>query len=247
MILLKSPEEIELMRQAGVVLARIARILKPSVKAGVATKELDSLAESLFRKEGVTSAFKGYRGFPGNICISLNEEVVHGIASERKITSGDIVSIDLGIKKDNYFADMAFTAGVERIDSEKKKLMEAAKKALSLAIRQARIGNHLMDISFAIQSFVESKGFSVVRDFVGHGIGKKLHEDPEVPNFGRAHTGPILKEGMVLAIETMVNMGSWEVVIQENGWTAITKDKLPSAHFEHTVAITQKGPQILTQ
>lgn len=247
MIELKTREEIELMARAGKVLAKIAQQVRQSIKAGMATSDVDSLAEDLFRQEEVVSAFKGYRGFPGNICISINDEVVHGIPGERKIMPGDVVSIDLGIKKEGYFSDMAFTVTAGEVSSNIKKLIQAAKKALDLGIKQASTGNHLMDISYAIQSYAESKGFSVVRDFVGHGIGRRLHEDPEVPNFGKPHTGPVLKEGLVLAIETMLNLGSWEVIIKDNGWTAVTKDKLPSAHFEHTVAVTGRGAQILTQ
>jgi methionine aminopeptidase, type I (EC 3.4.11.18) len=244
---LKTEAQIELMRQAGKILAKIAQELRPKIKAGITTQEIDNFAESLFEREGVVSAFKGYRGFPANTCISVNEEVVHGIPSDRKLKEGDIVSLDLGLKKEGYFADMAFTVGVGKVSGNLKKLMEATKKALDLGIREAKANNRIMDISYAIQSQAESKGFSVVRDFVGHGIGTNLHEDPEVPNFGKPHTGQLIKEGLVLAIETMVNMGSWEVRLKDNGWTAVTKDRLPSAHFEHTVAITKSGPQILTQ
>jgi len=244
---LKTKEEIRIMASAGKILARIAQDLKRNIKAGISTQELDDLTEGLLRREGVVSAFKGYRGYPANICVSINEEVVHGIPGERKIKPGDIVSIDLGIEKGGYCSDMAFTLSVGDVSTNLKKLIEVTKKALDLGIKQARVNNRLLDISYAIQNYVESKGFSVVRDFVGHGIGRKMHEDPEVPNFGKPHTGPQLREGLVLAIETMVNMGSWEVDIQDNGWTAVTKDGLPSAHFEHTVAITDSGPEILTQ
>lgn len=247
MIELKTEEQIQLIKKAGKILARISENIKSNIEAGVTTEEIDRLAEDLIRKEGVTPAFKGYRGYPANICVSINEEVVHGIPSERKINLGDIVSVDLGIKWEEFFADMAFTVAVGKINGSFKKLIEVTKKALDLAIKQAKVDNHLLDISYAIQSYVESKGFSVVRDFVGHGIGRNMHEDPEVPNFGKPHTGPVIKEGLVLAIETMVNMGSWEVVIDENGWTARTKDGFPSAHFEHTIAVTRNGPEILTQ
>ncbi len=247
MIELKTKEEIEIMRVAGKILARISQDLKTNVKAGISTQELDNMAEGLFRREGVIPAFKGYRGYPANICVSLNEEVVHGIPSDRKIKPGDIVSVDLGLEKGGYFSDMAFTVSAGSASTNLKKLIEVTKKALDLGIKQARVNNRLMDISYTIQNYVESKGFSVVRDFVGHGIGRKMHEDPEVPNFGKPHTGPLLRQGLVLAIETMVNMGSWEVDIKDNGWTAVTKDRMPSAHFEHTVAITDNGPEILTQ
>ncbi len=247
MIPLKSEQDLAVMRGAGKILAEILRRLTAEVCVGITTAEINRRAEEYIKAAKVEPAFKGYRGYPANICVSINEEVVHGIPGKREIRDGDIIGIDLGIKKDNYFADMAFTVGVGKVNGNVKKLIEAAKKALELGIKQAKVNNHLMDISYAIQSCAESRGFSVVRDFVGHGIGTSLHEDPEVPNFGKPHTGAVLKEGLVLAIETMVNMGSWEVFIKDNGWTAVTKDSLPSAHFEHTVAITNSGPKILTQ
>ncbi len=217
------------------------------IRPGITTAEIDRLAEDLILKESAQPAFKGYRGFPASLCISINEEIVHGIPQqERRLQGGDIVSIDLGIKYEGYFSDAAITVGVGKINADKKKLIEVAKKALSEGIGQARVNNNLSDISYRIQSCVEKNGFAVVRQFVGHGIGYKLHEEPEIPNFGRPHQGPALKSGMVLAIEPMVNMGTWESEILDNGWTAVTKDRLPSAHFEHTVAITDKGPQILT-
>lgn len=246
MIEIKSPEEIEKLRQAGRVLARIAADLKPKIRSGIKSQDIDQIAEELIRKSGGLAAFKGYRGFPASVCVSINEEIVHGIPGERTINDGDIVSLDIGINWDGFFSDTAFTVGIGSISSQKQKLINAAKRALEIGISKVKVNNHLGDISAAIQRFVESQGFSVVRDFVGHGIGRSMHEDPEIPNFGQAHQGTLLKAGMVLAIEPMVNMGSWEAEILSNGWTAVTKDREPSAHFEHTVAITSQGPEVLT-
>ncbi|MDD5730289.1 MAG: type I methionyl aminopeptidase [Candidatus Omnitrophica bacterium] len=247
MIPLKSEKDLELMRQAGKILARVMQGVQGAVKEGITTVELDGLAGDLIRKANVIPAFKGYKGFPANLCASVNEEIVHGIPGERRLKEGDIVSLDLGINLDGYFSDMAVTVGVGRISSLFKRLLEVTKKSLSEGIKEARVNNHISDISFAVQNYVERNGFSVVRQFVGHGIGKKLHEEPEIPNFGLSHKGEVLKSGMVLAIEPMVNIGSWECVILDNGWTAVTKDGLSSAHFEHTVAVTENGPEILTQ
>jgi methionyl aminopeptidase len=198
------------------------------------------------QKYNVKSAFKGYKGFPASVCTSVNEEIVHGIPSSRPLLEGDILSLDMGINYEGYFSDVAVTVAIGAVDSRRKKLIEVTKEALSVGIKQARRNNRLTDISHAIQNFVERNGFSVVRQFVGHGIGKSLHEEPEIPNFGMPHRGPTLQDGMILAIEPMVNMGTWESEITENGWTAVTRDGLPSAHFEHTVAITADGPEILT-
>jgi len=236
-----------MMRESGRVLAKIVAELRPSIKAGVRTKEIDAFAEDLIRKNQAIAAFKGYRGFPANVCVSLNEEIVHGIPNERIINEGDLVSLDIGINLNGFFSDTAFTVAIGEVSSQKKKLTEVARKALELGIAKVKVNNHLSDISAAIQHFVESRGFSVVRDFVGHGIGKRMHEDPEVPNFGPAHQGPLLKVGMVLAIEPMVNAGSWESEVLPNGWTAVTKDRKPSVHFEHTVALTEKGAEVLTK
>lgn len=247
MIPVKSAYEIEAMRRAGALLARIADRIRAKIAPGITTNEIDSFAEGLIIKEGALPAFKGYRGFPASTCISLNEEVVHGIPSARRLKEGDLLKLDIGISLEGYFSDYAFTVALGNVSGRIRRLIEATKKALDLGVAQARSNNYLLDISWAIQSYIESQGFSVVRDFVGHGIGRSMHEAPEIPNFGRPHSGPILKEGMVLAIEPMVNMGGWEVSISENGWTALTKDKQPSAHFEHTVAITKDGPEILTR
>ncbi|MDD4910225.1 MAG: type I methionyl aminopeptidase [Candidatus Omnitrophica bacterium] len=246
MIARRQADEIEVIRRAGAIVAEVLRILAARVKPGITTQELDILAEESIRGRQAKCAFKGYRGFPSAACVSVNEEVVHGIPSSRVIKEGDIVSIDLGVELSGFFADAAVTVGVGKISAEASKLLEVTRKALTLGLKQARPGNHVSDISYAVQNCVESQGFSVVRQFVGHGIGRKLHEDPEIPNFGRPHRGERLEAGMVLAIEPMVNAGTWEVAILDNGWTAVTADSALSAHFEHTVAVTEKGPEILT-
>jgi methionyl aminopeptidase len=247
MIPLKSEKDLEMLKESGRILAKIMKKLKEFIKEGVSTLEIDRLTEELVRRENAIPAFKGYRGFPANVCTSINEEIVHGIPSDRRLKEGDIISLDLGINYKGYFSDTAVTLPVGKIDSRVKKLIRVTREALSEGIKKASIENHVSDISYAIQSYVERYGFSVVRQFVGHGIGKDLHEEPEIPNFGRPHQGPLLKSGMVLAIEPMVNMGTWESRILDNGWTAVTMDRMPSAHFEHTVAITERGPQILTR
>lgn len=247
MIPLKSEKDLEMMRQAGKIIARIMQKLREFIRQGITTAEIDQLALELMRKENVIPAFKGYRGFPANICTSINKEIVHGIPDQqRRLEEGDIISIDLGINYEGRYVDIAVTLPVGRIEPRLKKLIEVTRASLFEGIKEARSDNHLSDISYAIQSYVERNGFSVVRDFVGHGIGLNLHEEPEIPNFGKSHQGPVLKSGMVFAIEPMVNMGTWESKILDNGWTAVTKDGLPSAHFEHTVAITDHGPEILT-
>lgn len=247
MIPIKSPKDLQMLRRAGKILASVIYRVGKIVQPGITTLDIDRLSEELILKNKALPAFKGYRGFPGTACVSVNEEIVHGIAGPRVILEGDIVSIDLGLNFGGYFSDMAITLPVGKVDLDKKKLIDTARQSLDLGIKQARVGNYLTDISHSIQSFVEANGFSVVRQFVGHGIGVTLHEEPEVPNFGQAHSGPLLKSGMVLAIEPMINLGGWECCIMENGWTAVTKDGTPSAHFEHTVAITEKGPVILTK
>ncbi len=247
MVTLKSQQEIQLMRAAGQILKRTLEKVRTYVVPGRITKDIDDLAAKLIEQENALPAFKGYRGFPANICVSVNEQVVHGIpSSEKKLKSGDIVSLDFGVCYKGYFADAAVTLPVGKIDSSRKKLIRVTRDSLWQAIKQARPGKYLGDISYAIQRYVESQGFSIVRQFVGHGIGRNLQEEPEVPNFGKPHQGLLLKEGMVLAIEPMVNMGSWEVEILNDNWTVVTKDRSPSAHFEHTVAITRNGPEVLT-
>jgi methionyl aminopeptidase len=247
MIPLKSEKDLQMLRKSGKILSEILKRMQEFIAPGIATCEIDRLAEELALRQNALPAFKGYKGFPASICTSINEEIVHGMPKDTKLSQGDIISLDLGINYEGYFSDAAVTLAVGVISFEKKKLIEVTKKALYEGIKQARPNNRLSDISYSIQNYVEQHGFSVVRQFVGHGIGLKLHEEPEIPNFGRPHQGPVLKNGMVFAIEPMVNMGAWESEILENGWTAVTKDRLPSAHFEHTVAITKKGPEILTQ
>jgi len=247
MIPLKSEKDLQLIRQSGQILSQVMRQLEKFVREGVLTREIDELAEKLIREQNALPAFKGYKGFPATVCTSINEEIVHGIPSERRLKNGDILGLDVGVKYNGYFSDAAVTLPVGVVPAKVKKLIEVARKALAEGIKEAKPGNHLLDISAAIQRQVEKNGFSVVRQFVGHGIGTSLHEDPEIPNFGQPHHGLLLEKGMVLAIEPMVNMGGWEAEISANGWTAVTKDGLPSAHFEHTVAITEKGPDILTR
>ena len=246
-IRLKSANEVDILRKAGKILSSIVVQLQSSLTSGITTKDIDLQAEELIRKNKVIAAFKGYRGFPGVACISVNEGVVHGIPGKRVIKDGDIVSLDIGIIHEGYYSDTAVTVPVGKILPETQRLLEVADASLYRGIEQARVGNRLSDISFAVQSFVEMHGFSVVRDFVGHGIGKQLHEEPEIPNYGRAGQGPVLAEGMVFAIEPMVNMGTHRTRILSDGWTVVTEDGKPSAHFEHSIVITSKGPEILTQ
>ncbi len=247
MIPLKSQKDLQMLKRSGKILALVMQEVQRIVRPGIATSDIDRLSEELILKEKAVPAFKGYKGFPATACVSVNEEVVHGIPGPRILLEGDIVSIDLGVNYRGYFSDAAVTLAVGKVEEPKKKLIEVASQALDIGIRQAFAGNNLSDISCGIQSFVEGHGFSVVRQFVGHGIGRTLHEEPEIPNFGKPHLGPQLKSGMVLAIEPMINMGSWECRISANGWTAVTSDGASSAHFEHTVAITDKGPEILTK
>ncbi len=247
MIPLKSEKDLQMLKIAGGILVGVMQKLRESIKAGISTLEIDALAQTLIENEKATPAFKDYKGYPANICTSINEEIVHGIPSSRKLKEGDIISLDVGINYKGYFSDLAITVGVGRIDTQARKLIDVTKNALSEGIRKAYPGNHLSDISYAIQSYVEANGFSVVREFVGHGIGNSLHEEPEIPNFGQPHQGSLIKSGMVLAIEPMVNVGAWRSKILENQWTAVTADGELSAHFEHTVAVTDKGPEILTR
>ena len=247
MIELKSPSQLETMREAGRIVAEALEALKKAVRQGITTLELDEVARGTILKGGGKPAFKGYRGFPAHICTSVNEEVVHGIPSRRKLKEGDIVGLDVGAVVEGYFADAAVTVGVGSILPEAADLLNVTQEALGEGIASARVGNHLSDISHAVQKSVESHGYSVVRDFVGHGIGSELHEPPQIPNFGKPGFGPVLREGMVLAIEPMVNQGEADVEILADGWTAVTKDRKISAHFEHTVAVTEQGPEILTK
>ncbi len=246
MIVLRSDDEIRLIRQAGSILAEALEKLKRSVKPGVRTKDLDAIARDEIIKRGGYPAFKDYKGFPANICVSINEAVVHGIPSNRKIKDGDIVSIDIGVKFKDYFADAAITVAAGRISDTAQKLIDVTEKALYIGIENALSGNRISDVSNSIQAHVESNGFSVVRALVGHGIGARLHEEPEVPNYGRPGTGPKIEPGMVLAIEPMVNEGAFDVETLEDGWTTITKDRSLSAHFEHTIAVREEKAEILT-
>lgn len=246
-IVLKSPDEIEKMRKSNLIVAEILAIIKESARPGVATIELERLCEEELKKRKVRPAFKGYRGYPYCLCVSVNEEVVHGMPSKRVLKQGDILSVDVGIEHGGYYGDAAVTAPIGRISDEAGRLIDAAEASLGLAIEKAMVGNRLFDISYAVQSYVEENGFSVVRAFVGHGIGRELHEPPQVPNFGTPGKGIRLKAGMVLAIEPMINAGGSEVVILDDGWTAVTKDGALSAHFEHTVAITENGPYVLSR
>ena len=236
------------MRRAGAVVAQVLVEIAELVKPGATTADLDLFAQTRTKELGAKPAFKGYHGFPATLCVSVNEEVVHGIPSKKRVLKdGDIVGIDFGVILDGWFGDSARTFAVGKISPEAQKLLEITEKSLHLGIEQARGGHHLFDIGHAVQNFVESHGYSVVREFVGHGIGKNLHEDPQVPNFGIRGKGMLLKPGMVLAIEPMINAGKPEVRVLSDGWTAVTVDKALSAHFEHTVAITEQGPEILTR
>ncbi len=246
-IRIKTPQEMATLREAGKVLARIVTQIKSSLKIGMTTKDIDLMAEELISSEGVVAAFKGYRGYPSCVCVSVNEEIVHGIPGGRVINSGDIVSVDIGIIRQEFFSDMAFSVGFGDLDAGRQKLLDVTRQALIKGIAQAKSGARLGDVSHAIQAYVEAKGFSVVRDFVGHGIGRKLHEDPDIPNFGHPGTGVVLKPGMVLAIEPMVNMGTYRTKTLQDGWTVVTADRQPSAHFEHTIAVTEDGPVIFTE
>lgn len=246
MIIIKSSREIEQLRRPNAIVAEVLQRLRKAVVAGITTRELDQIAEEVILSMGAVPAFKGYRGYPASLCASINEQVVHGIPNQRRLKEGDIVSLDVGASLNGYFGDAAITLPVGSVDPEAQRLLNVTERALTLGIEKARKGNRLFDISHAIQGWVESQGFSVVRDFVGHGIGKSLHEEPQIPNFGSPHQGPRLEEGMVFALEPMVNEGTYEVKILSDGWTVITADRKRSAHFEHTIAITDGNPEILT-
>ncbi|MGC9975827.1 MAG: type I methionyl aminopeptidase [Syntrophales bacterium] len=247
MIVLKLPEEIERMRASNHIVAEILNTLRERVKPGVTTSELDVCSEELVRKRGAVPAFKGYMGYPNSLCISVNSEVVHGIPSNRVLDAGDIVSLDFGVYYKGYYGDAAITVPVGDISEEAARLIRITEQGLYNGIKEARAGKRLGDISAAVQICVENAGFSVVRDFVGHGIGKKLHEEPQIPNYGIKGRGIELKTGMVLAIEPMVNEGTYRVKVTDNGWTVVTEDGKLSAHFEHSVAITKNGPDILSR
>lgn len=246
MIPLKTKAEILKMRDSGRIVAEILLLLQEKAVIGVTTRELDVIAEAECLKRKARPAFKGYGGFPYTICASPNHKVVHGFADDEPLLDGDLLSIDFGVQYRGFFGDAAITVPIGQLDDEKIRLNEITKESLTLAIVAAQVGKRVSDISYAVQSYVEAHGFSVVRDFVGHGIGQKLHEPPQVPNFGQSGHGPRLKPGMVLAIEPMINAGCAEVNVLADGWTAVTADGRPSSHFEHTVAITADGPVILT-
>lgn len=251
MIALKSPREIEIMRRANVIVAEVLQELKRRVAPGVTTLDLDALAEEMTLKRNAISAFKGYsvagRVYPCCLCASINEEIVHGIPSHRALREGDIIGLDYGVIYEGFYGDSALTVGVGKVAEEAQRLMDVTERSLYTGIEQLHEGKRLGDLGAAVQKVAESAGFSVVRAFVGHGIGKRLHEEPPVPNYGEPERGLRLKEGMVLAIEPMVNIGGHEVEIKEDGWTAVTKDGSLAAHFEHSVAITKDGPYILSQ
>jgi methionyl aminopeptidase len=246
MIQIKSNREIEILRKSNRIVAEVLLHLKDMVKPGRAGRDLDQAAERMICQMGAVPAFKGYRGYPASVCVSINEQVVHGIPDSRAFAEGDIVSLDLGAVYEGYVGDAALTVPVGDVDEESQRLLAVTEQALMKGIQQARRGNRLFDISHAIQSYVEEHGFSVVRDFTGHGIGREMHEDPQIPNFGTPGTGDRLKEGMVFALEPMVNAGDWRVRVLGDGWTVITADGKRSAHFEHSIAITEAEPSILS-
>ena len=246
MIILKTRREIEIMKKAGRLVAQSHELVRKHIKPGVTTKELDRLVDDFLRSQNAIPTFKGYNGFPFAICASVNEEVVHGFPSERELREGDIVSVDIGATFEGYVGDSAKTFLVGEVDEEKKHLVEATRQCFYEGIKFAKLSYRLSDISHAIQAYAESQGLSVVRDYVGHGVGKNMHESPQVPNFGKPNKGPRLQEGMVLAIEPMINAGVYNVKVLENNWTVVTVDGKPSAHYEHTVAITDGEPELLT-
>jgi len=247
MIVLRTKKEIEQLALSSRIVAEVLKELKPLVVPGITTQELNDTAEASARRQGALPAFKGYRGFPASLCISINEQIVHGIPDGRKLKEGDIVSLDFGTLLNGFYGDAAITLPVGTIGKKARELLAVTEESLYKGIEQARVGNRLSAISQAIQAWVESHGFSVVRDFVGHGIGTALHEEPQIPNFGTPLPNPRLQEGMVFAIEPMVNEGTYEMRILSDGWTAVTADGKLSAHFEHTIAITGNGPVILTE
>jgi methionyl aminopeptidase len=246
MITLRTKAEIEKIGHAGRIVAEVLLELRQMIAPGMTTRELDRHAESSIRARGAVPTFKGYRGFPASICTSINEEVVHGIPSHRKLREGDIIGIDCGATWRGYVGDAAMTVTVGPVMEPVQRLVRAAEASLYEAIAQARVGRRLHDISYAVQAYAEARGYSVVRDYCGHGVGTQMHEEPQVPNYGKPGTGPKLRPGMVLAIEPMLNMGTHEVDVADDGWTVRTADRRWSAHFEHTVAVTDNGPLVLT-
>lgn len=246
MIIIKSDREIDYMKKAGKIVGETLALLQESIKPGITTGELDRIAEEYIKRNNSTPSFKGYYGFPASICTSINKEVVHGIPGKTVLKEGDIISIDCGANYNGYHGDAARTFAVGQISEEAENLINVTRESFFKGVEKAIVGNRLTDISSAIQEYAEARGYSVVRDYVGHGIGTKMHEDPEVPNYGRPGRGPKLMNGMVLAIEPMINIGSYQVETQSNDWTVVTKDGTLSAHYENTVAILSNGPEILT-
>lgn len=246
MITIKSKHELEIMREAGRIVAMVHDEMKRVIHPGITTRQLDTIAENIIRKAGATPSFKGYNDFPASICTSVNEQLVHGIPSDRALVDGDIISVDVGAYYKGYHGDSAWTYPVGTISAQAVDLLAVTQESLFQGIREAKPGNRLSDVSHAVQIYAESKGYSIVRDYVGHGIGRDMHESPQVPNYGPPNRGIRLREGMAIAIEPMVNVGSYDVVTLSDNWTVITKDGLLCAHFEHTVAITQDGPVLMT-
>jgi len=251
-VLIKTKKEIDYIRESCQIVAEVLQLMKRYAKVGVTTIELDKIAEDYILSNNARPAFKGYSqagsfDFPGSICSSIDDEVVHGIPGNRVLKEGEILSVDVGVEKNNFFGDAALSIAIGNISEEKLNLMNSTEKSLYLGIEQAIPGNRIGDIAYAIQSEVESKGFSVVRDLCGHGVGKLLHEEPQIPNYGRKGSGTLIKNGMTLAIEPMINLGTYKVTVDEDGWTVRTADGLPSAHFEHTIAIIDGKPEILTK
>ncbi len=252
MIYIKTKKEIDYIRESCKIVAETLQLMKANVRVGVTTKELDQIAEDYILSNNAKAAFKGYSqggssiDYPASICSSVNEEVVHGIPGPRVLKNGDIVSLDVGVYKNGYYGDAALSVAVGELTEEKKKLIDVTEKSLHKGIEEAQAGNHVYDISYAVQTYVEANGFSIVRDLCGHGVGKYLHEDPSIPNFGKKGTGAKLKNGMTLAIEPMVNAGDYRVYTAEDGWTVLTRDGSPSAHFEHTILISDNKAEILT-
>ena len=246
MIYLKTDEEIELLREANLIVARTLAEVAKVIAPGVTTLKLDAVAEEYIRSQGAVPGFKGYGGFPGTLCVSVNENVVHGIPSNYALREGDIVSVDCGAVKDGFNGDSTYTFCVGEVSEEVKNLLRTTKESLYVGIEKAVEGNRIGDIGYAVQEYCEKRGYSVVRELCGHGVGKRLHEEPDVPNYGRKGTGPLIKNGMVIAIEPMINMGSKNIVIERDGWTCRTKDRKPSAHFEHTIAVHGGKPDILS-
>ncbi|MBI2914507.1 MAG: type I methionyl aminopeptidase [Firmicutes bacterium] len=247
MIILKSKDEVAKMREAGRLVALAHGELEKVIAPGISTKELDSIVEKFLEGCGATPAFKGYHGFPASICVAINDQVVHGIPGDHKLEMGDIVGIDIGVLVDGYYGDAARTYPVGQVSREGERLIDITREALWRGIGESVVGNRLSDVSHAIQCCVEQGGFSVVRDFVGHGIGRAMHEEPQVPNFGEPGHGPRLKPGMTLALEPMVTTGHHDVMVLADGWTVVTRDSSLSAHFEHTICVSEDGPLVLTE